>query len=468
MWRRAIVAVSVLGLWIASAARAADTKEAVEQINQLLVAGKLDEASQQLTASLKDHPEAAELQRLNLALGLRLEAAGNHARAAEHLDQYYGYMFAVGQARGGVPPATYLERMANAYAKAGDLEKAIARVNHYLEAARAAGLSTEDIERAKVILLAQNDRDGEAAEIVRAINDHANQLFAQNPNSIESVQTKARALRLNRDYLENAQSDQAQSAGEEYQSFLKEQSQKHKDNPAIVGLYVSDAIMRLARTSGSDPEAAAQELATVKEFLDSLAGDNEQLQAQANGYKRSLASIESRIEAARKHNALLGTEALPIEAVAWVNGSRTADELQGKVILVDFWAVWCGPCIATFPHLREWYDKYHEQGFEIVGVTRYYSYGWDEEAQRPKREQTISPEDEQAAMAKFAEHHELKHPLAVVAPDSPLYQAYGVRGIPQAVLIDQEGKVRMIRVGSGDANAHDLEAMIEQLLGNKE
>ena len=55
-----------------------------------------------------------------------------------------------------------------------------------------------------------------------------------------------------------------------------------------------------------------------------------------------------------------------------------SDVLKAEMpVLVDFWAVWCGPCIATFPHLREWHDKYADKGFEIIGYTSYYKrYDW--------------------------------------------------------------------------------------------
>jgi thiol-disulfide isomerase/thioredoxin len=127
--------------------------------------------------------------------------------------------------------------------------------------------------------------------------------------------------------------------------------------------------------------------------------------------------------------------------------------------------VWCGPCIATFPHLREWQEKYGDDGLVIIGMTRYYNYGWDEENDRPVQVPTISPEEERAAMEKFAEHYELEHRFAITPEQSTFQEAYGVTGIPQAVLIDQEGKVRLIRVGSGEANARDIEQLLEKLLG---
>ncbi|MBI3469285.1 MAG: TlpA family protein disulfide reductase [Planctomycetes bacterium] len=161
---------------------------------------------------------------------------------------------------------------------------------------------------------------------------------------------------------------------------------------------------------------------------------------------------------------LIGQPAIPIENASWVNGSTlTPEELKGKVVLLDFWAVWCGPCIATFPHLREWRDKYSDRGLVILGVTQHYGYGWDEVDQRPVRVENISQADEQAAMVQFAKHHQLEHTFAVM-PSSDLARKYGVTGIPQAVVVDRKGVVRLIRVGSGEQNAKDLEEMIETAL----
>ena len=69
-------------------------------------------------------------------------------------------------------------------------------------------------------------------------------------------------------------------------------------------------------------------------------------------------------------------------------------------------------------------------------------------------------------LGHFAKHHKLKHVFGV-QKDRATSDYYGVTGIPQVVLIDRKGKVRLIRVGSGEKNAHDVEAILEKLLGTR-
>ena len=63
--------------------------------------------------------------------------------------------------------------------------------------------------------------------------------------------------------------------------------------------------------------------------------------------------------------------------------------------------------------MREWNDKYTDKGLVIIGSTTYYNYDWDDAAERIKRVADLSPEDERAAMVRFAKHHELKHRFMV-------------------------------------------------------
>lgn len=276
---------------------------------------------------------------------------------------------------------------------------------------------------------------------------------------VESLQTEINlARRLRAEGIDALEADLL--------AFLEQQLDKHPGSDDLLGKYVprrSDVVLKLTRR---DPAAA---LASYQAYVARLAELKRRCGDEAPAILGSALGqaklLERAIETERKRLDLVGKPAIPLDATAWANGSPiTWEDLRGKVVLLDFWAVWCRPCIATFPHLREWHETHGARGLQIIGVTKYYRYGWNAETARPERAADLAPEDERKALDQFAAHHRLGHPFAIVEEGSTLYEHYGVSGIPQAVLIDKQGVVRLIQAGSGAASARKLGEMIETLL----
>ena len=140
------------------------------------------------------------------------------------------------------------------------------------------------------------------------------------------------------------------------------------------------------------PAAAEKKVQTEKKFLESIRSkvtekikDPDSIENVTKAIdsliERYLGGIERRIASAKRHQELLTKgKIMPLPDLDWVNGSAMTDEdLKGKVVLLDFWAVWCGPCIATIPHLRDWHENYSDKGLEVIGVTSYYKrYDWQD------------------------------------------------------------------------------------------
>jgi thiol-disulfide isomerase/thioredoxin len=183
---------------------------------------------------------------------------------------------------------------------------------------------------------------------------------------------------------------------------------------------------------------------------------------------------------------LLGKPAPDLVAEFSFNGKTAKlSDLKGKVVLVDFWAIWCGPCIRTFPHLRDWQKEHGDKGFEVVGVTSYYErFGFDKDKGQLKQvgkvekdENTgllklvggLQPMAEHEMLKDFAEHHKLSYRLMTVSKEnwSKAGKDYQIRGIPHAVLIDRQGNVRMVKVGASPQNAEALAEEIKKLVAEK-
>lgn len=133
-------------------------------------------------------------------------------------------------------------------------------------------------------------------------------------------------------------------------------------------------------------------------------------------------------------------------------------DLRGHVVLLDFWATWCGPCHITFPTLKSLHEKYKDKGLTVLGATRYYGTS--------SRLPEMSPKEELAYLRRFKRAQRLPYGFAVANDDANDIN-YGVSSIPTAVLIDHRGTVRYISVGVSAAENERLIRLVEKLLQEK-
>ena len=138
---------------------------------------------------------------------------------------------------------------------------------------------------------------------------------------------------------------------------------------------------------------------------------------------------------ARPALELVSKQAPEIDLNLLGGGEFKLSEQKGKVVILDFWATWCGPCVAAMPVLLKVAKEYEERGVALVGA----NLGEDEET-----------------VQKFIE--KMKWDLNVAMdPDSESGQAYMVTGIPQTVIVGRDGVVKKVHIGFRP----DLEAMLK-------
>jgi thiol-disulfide isomerase/thioredoxin len=144
-----------------------------------------------------------------------------------------------------------------------------------------------------------------------------------------------------------------------------------------------------------------------------------------------------------------GQKALPFHLTP-INSQKVnfPDDFKGKVVLLDFWATWCGPCRHELPNVVAAYQKYHSKGFDVVSVSL------DDPGNGPELLQFM-----QANNMTWPQIYDGQQWKAAVAVE------YGVKSIPCPVVVDGDtGKILAVGV---DALGHRLDDVVEAALAGK-
>jgi peroxiredoxin/predicted negative regulator of RcsB-dependent stress response len=155
---------------------------------------------------------------------------------------------------------------------------------------------------------------------------------------------------------------------------------------------------------------------------------------------KSMASQQlARIGTLRKLG--IGMPAIDFSASSPDGGMINLKDFRGKVILLDFWAAWCAPCKQEMPNVKNVYNKYHDKGFEIIG---------------------ISLDNSRAQFERYVQEQQIGWPQVFDGKgwQSEVGQLYAVGSIPATFLLDREGKI-----ARKNLRGPELEKAVKELVG---
>lgn len=127
--------------------------------------------------------------------------------------------------------------------------------------------------------------------------------------------------------------------------------------------------------------------------------------------------------------------------------TRTLDDYRGKVVLLNVWATWCGPCIVEMPTLQALHEGFKDDDLEVVAVS----------IDQPNTEPAI-----RAFVKELGLTFEVLHD-----PEGDISRAYQVMGYPETFVIGRDGVIRKKVVGAADWNSEGNRALVRQLLAER-
>ncbi|MCC6970415.1 MAG: TlpA family protein disulfide reductase [Phycisphaerales bacterium] len=202
--------------------------------------------------------------------------------------------------------------------------------------------------------------------------------------------------------------------------------------------------MIVTQEGGEEPGEKMRSVTTFRDVkIDSAPADSVFALAAPEGYKTKTMTAEDLANAEPKLAARAGDAAKDF-ALKDADGKvwKLAD-FKGRVLLMDFWATWCGPCKAAMPKIQALHEKYKDKKVTIAGVNTW-ERGKDEKAVKYMQDQ--------------------KYTYTCLLGGDDLASSYNVPGIPTLILVDGEGKILFTTVGVSDEAEKQIEELIEKEL----
>jgi thiol-disulfide isomerase/thioredoxin len=268
-----------------------------------------------------------------------------------------------------------VEKLSRAYIAAGKPDAAMPHMDAHMAAVAAmmkdkpspaiARLAS-DMVASKAKLMVSMEKKDAAQALVNEELERAQKDFAAKADDTDNA-LRVAALLAARMELTPAGAD-VDKARQDHLAFLTEQVKKRGGSQEILTAFVG--AQRTAASALQKEKRVADAVAMLKsgqEMIGSLDQSDEKVKKTVQAATLQLQGLTRSLESELIREKLIGQPAIAVETTDWVNGSPVAPaDTKGKVVLVDFWAEWCGPCIATFPHLREWHEKYSDKGLVII------------------------------------------------------------------------------------------------------
>jgi len=161
---------------------------------------------------------------------------------------------------------------------------------------------------------------------------------------------------------------------------------------------------------------------------------------EAEAAAQALAGIDRAASAQRAKQGVIGKPA-PALTFTWTtrDGLKTLADLKGKVVVIDFWATWCGPCLSSLPQVRELAAHYEGLDVVVLGVTSI--QGFVANLQPGRIDTKGDPKREMELMREFITAKNITWPI--VFSEQPVFnEEYGVSGIPHMAIVAPDGTVR--------------------------